>query len=217
MAKRYLIDTPDRLPAGVRYLFILEGQDEVGLFERLLAACGAGNDAKTVCVHGIKKIQAETRRLLRKPEAAALRSVTIVGDADADPRPALDRLWGAFELQPAEFRKARQQGFLVKGDCRYAVWVSPGSGRPGALEDLVLDTLDDKTRSCIDELWRCAGGNARKATPSSKAAVAVWVALRDDRGLGLGTAFERGLVDLAHSAFKPLRSLLHDQLAHRPA
>jgi hypothetical protein len=141
-------------------------------------------------------------------------------DADADPDGRRDGVWNALvelaEVPAASAETGKARGWLVHRGTRYAVWLSPGCGRSGRIEDLVSVTIDRKTRRQIRELWRRSSvAKARK--PSSKAVVAVWIALRDDQGLGLGSAFEKGLVELDHPAFGPLRRVIDEQLAHRPA
>ncbi|MCS6780152.1 MAG: hypothetical protein NZ555_10680 [Geminicoccaceae bacterium] len=210
-----ILEEPKDLPGGTRHLFLAEGAAEVGLLSQILRSLCAGEDAVITCVKGVERIGPLVKRLVQPPAKNDLASVTVVADADNDPRARLDQIWGAFPIDEDSRAYGEKEGSVVVGATRYAAWLSPGCGKSGRIEDLVLGTVDPKTRNCVRELWRCATGAKKKKSPSSKAEVAIVIALRADEGLGLGSAFEKGLVHLDHRAFDPLRILLREQLAHQ--
>lgn len=204
----------------VRHLFLAEGGAEEGLVNALLRRQKTSPTTSLVgCLKGIQRLHDVLRALVTEPEWADLHSVTILLDADDNPQGRLSNTWDALGeivgITEQSVAAGKQRGWTLSGGTRYALWLNPGKSRRGTIEDLVLDTLDPKARDCIATLWHCATGHAKAREPSPKAEVAVWLALRADLGLGLGTAFERGLIDLDHRAFEPLRQLIDEQLSYR--
>jgi hypothetical protein len=189
----------------------------VGLLSTLLAKANQSTDALIVCAKSSDNIRPLIRRLLTFPEAREIVSIAIFGDADSNFTRSRDKFWGAFGIDGARRDVGKRNGFLEEGNKRYAVWISPNNKGPGTIENMVLDTFDRKTRKCIADLWQCTGGSGAVQGPSAKAEVAVWIALRNDAGAGLRTAFEKGLIDLDHQAFARLCSLVKAQLAHGAA
>lgn len=209
------LQKPDSLPPGTRHLFLAEGQAEVGLLRQLLKSLCAGDDAAILCAEGVERIPQLIKRLVQPPAMGDLRSVTVVADADSDPSSRRKRIWDALPMSDSACASGKVEGSTVDGSPRYAVWLSPDNSRCGRIEDLVLETIDPTIVEEIRNLWRSLAGLAKDPSPSSKALVAIWITLRENAGVGLGTAFERGLIDLDHRAFEPLRQLIDEQLSYR--
>lgn len=170
-----------------------------------------------VCLEGVKRLDVVLRSLASDPEWQNLLSVTILVDADNQPRGRWEEVWDTLgriiKLPDQIVAQGKRVGTVEDGTIRYGVFLAPSQDRPGRIEDLVLETIDPDIRTCISRLWDCAHAHARASHPSAKAEVAILIALRDDQGLGLGTAFERGLIDVGHAAFEPLRQFVDAQLA----
>lgn len=204
----------------VHHLFLVEGHAEEGLVKVLLrnSTCPA-SQISIKCLEGINNLDLALRQLVSEPEWQMLHSVTIVLDADDDPQKRLEDVWQRLKTQLScstlEIAHAKQKGIILYRGTRYAVWLNPGPGQPGKIEDLVLKTVDPDCVAYIQRIWRKTSPRDCVGPPSAKALVAVWIACRANKGLGLGTAFERGLIDVGHDAFEPLTNLIRDQLAHK--
>lgn len=209
------LQKPDSLPPGTRHLFLAEGRAEVGLLRQLLKSLCAGDDAAILCAEGVERIPQLIKRLVQPPAMGDLRSVTVVADADSDPSSRRKRIWDALPMSDSACASGKVEGSTVAGSPRYAVWLSPDNSRCGRIEDLVLETIDPSIVDEIRHFWRRVGHRNKDANPSSKAIVAIWIALCANEGFGLGTAFERGLIDLDHRAFEPLRQVIDQQLSYR--
>lgn len=210
---------PSLAGKNVAHLFLVAGRAEQGLVNALISR--EKLDPKSVfiyCVEGLTNFPDALRSLVSEREWRALSSVTILVDADEDPSARSQSIWDTLQhhagLDRGRVEQAKRRGWLVDKGIRYALRVSPGGGGAGRIEDLVLRTIDREARRQIRELWR-RSSVAKAREPSSKAEVAVVIALRTDQSLGLESAFEKGVFDLRDEAFGPMCALIRDQLGHR--
>ncbi|MCS6781387.1 MAG: hypothetical protein NZ555_16985, partial [Geminicoccaceae bacterium] len=139
-----------------------------------------------VCVQGVNNLSHVLRALVTEPEWTKLLSATVILDADDDPKGRSDSIRDAFRdragLSPRAAREGKQKGFVAENGIRYAAWLAPGNGRRGQIEDLVCETIDQRVREHICDLWRSVHGDEGER-PSSKAEVAIFIALCANRGL----------------------------------
>lgn len=170
-----------------------------------------GDEVVVVCAEGVKNISVLIKRLVQPP--GGLRSVTVVADADQNPARRREEMWDSLPIADTARASGKANGSAVADSIRYAVWLSPDNSRCGRIEDLVLDTIHPDIVKKICRLWRCKSRRTKNAEPSAKAIVAIWIAWDQNAGVGLRTAFERGLIDLKHPAFAPLRKLVDEQLS----
>jgi hypothetical protein len=206
--------------AGTKHLFLVEGQPEEGVVRAILRRDGHDKSATQIrCLKGVTNLKSVLRTLVSEPEWHELGSVTVVVDADDDPEARSTSVWNALgtecRLPDAEVDRGKKDGYVVSGSIRYAVWLSPGDGSHGTIEDMVVATIEHDVRDRIMAFWKQGQKDPNEAEPTAKAIVAIWLALKTNKGIGLRTAFERALIDLDHPAFEPLRELIRTQLGHR--
>ncbi len=136
-----------------------------------------------------------------------LEVVIVTRDANGDASAAFDSACDALRQHNLPVPNAVAE-YAVGARMRAAVYVFPGEGAAGALEDLVLRTIPDEESRCIDAFFAC--GEAAGAAPRQiqKARIQAWLALRADTVGSLGIAFKKGLIDVSHEAFVPFRDFL---------
>ena len=106
-----------------------------------------------------------------------------------------------------------------EGRFRVGVFLFPGDGRTGCLEDLCLDAIrTDPAWPCINSYFECLdrSGLIRPSlgTMKSKARFHAWLASRERANFGsLAVAAEAGAIPWDHAAFDPLKTFLRTLFA----
>ena len=80
----------------------------------------------------------------------------------------------------------------------------------GMLEDVCLASLAERPElECVGKYLACCTEKGQPAPPNlAKARLHAWLATQDIREYQLGRAAQQTLLDLAHSAFDPLRAFV---------
>lgn len=130
-------------------LLIVEGKDEESVFGQLLVELGI-TDVQIIECGGNIQFKTNFPALTKSPGFADVSSYAIVQDGDANPRGALDRVQGVLKKceQPVP---ASAETFVDKHGVRVGIYILPGAGVPGMLEDLYLATLQGTpVLGCVD-------------------------------------------------------------------
>ena len=188
-------------------LLLGEGKDEVRLFQALLSHL-AITDVQCLDYGGKSKLAGFLNTLPTAPGYRDVVSLGVTRDAD-------DSAAGAFSSACAGLRAAGllepgAPGVLAAGKPSVCVMILPGTAT-GALEDLVLASLDDDAcMSCVTAFFQCAQTTADHFPTSSesKARLHAWLALQTVPDKRLGEAAQAGMFDWTRPAFSELVSFV---------
>lgn len=134
-------------------LLLVEGNDEVELFDKLLADLGLV-DVEIRNIMGKTRFRQNIKGLPTFTGFGKVTSVGIVTDADKQPQGTFDSICDALEAAGLPRPTAPLQP--VGDDPQVAVMILPGDGREGMLEDLCLESVaDDPAMPCLEEYFRC--------------------------------------------------------------
>jgi len=137
-------------------LLLVEGNDEVKLFDKLLADLGLV-DVEIRDIMGKTKFRKNIKGLPKFTGFGKVTSVGIVTDADKQPQGTFDSICDALEAAGLPRPTAPLQP--VGDDPQVAVMILPGDGREGMLEDLCLESVaDDPAMPCVEEYFGCLEG-----------------------------------------------------------
>lgn len=189
-------------------LLLGEGREEELFFTELLKALGR-TDVAVRQYRGKDRLRTDLAALTQQAGFGGVRTLAITRDADDSEEAAFRSVVGA--LRNIKLDAPMDPGKFTGGKPRVGVFILPGGGLEGALEDLCLRALaDDPTLACADAYLECLAqqdirhaGNAR-----SKARLHVWLASRSRPDLRLGEAATAGEIPWAHSAFDDLKAFL---------
>ncbi|MER2514472.1 MAG: DUF3226 domain-containing protein [Nitrosomonas ureae] len=198
-------------------LLLVEGNDEVTVLSLLLDTIGI-TDIQIIDCGGNIQFKSKFPVLIKSPEFSDVTAYAIIQDADSNAP-------GAFESIQYQLSKHLQptpvsvETFVEKNGVRVGVFVLPGAGLPGMLEDLYLKTLEgtpvlECVDSCVDEISkRCPPSTVKGifGLPTQRLAKA--------RALGtlmatsaphnrLGHAAKDGYWNFSHGAMQPLIEFL---------
>jgi hypothetical protein len=201
-------------------LILGEGIDEVEFLGSLLDHLGLV-DVDVFQYGGKGKLAAYLQDLPNRTGFSRLKRLCITRDVDHpdDSRytpvaSILQSIRGA--LQPRPVPAAVEQIVGGSGNLQIGIFLLPGQGRDGALEDICLEVIaDDPAAGCLDEFFRCLDASLsprpKLKTMLAKARVHAWLASRevaDLARLGLATKGDYRYVDWDHRAFDPLKAFL---------
>jgi hypothetical protein len=134
-------------------LLLVEGKDEVKLFDKLLADLNIG-DVEIRDIMGKTRFRKNIEALPSLSGFGRVTSIGIVRDADTDPKGAFDSICGA--LQAAGLPRPTEPLQPAGDDPRVMVMILPDAETPGMLEDLCLESVaDDPAMACVAEYFRC--------------------------------------------------------------
>jgi hypothetical protein len=187
---------------------VVEGDDAVRFFKALLKHVGLGG----IQVHnfgGISELAAFLKALRdTRGFRETVASVGIVRDADNDSDSAFESAQGA--VRGAGWDVPQQPMVSAGQDPKVAILILPGAGRPGMLEDLLLEAVGtDPVMGCVDEYFRCVAQSAESSPRlMAKARAHAFLASRQRPQLRVGEAAEAGYWRLDSAAYNHVREFL---------
>ncbi len=195
-------------------LILGEGVDECNFFTAVAAHLGR-DDVQVDHFGGKRRIAEGLKAIVRRPGFRThVTSVGVVRDADYLDDPTADPAAAAFDsvchaLIGAGLNVPPAPGVGGRGTPTVAVFIMPGEGRPGMLEDLCMSSVPAAEAGCADDYFACVARHSGR-TPQrhtlAKARVRAWLATSTDPDIRLGVAALSGKVwDLSQPAFDAVR------------
>ncbi|HWX19821.1 MAG TPA: DUF3226 domain-containing protein [Candidatus Binatia bacterium] len=171
-------------PIAETRVLVGEGREEVLFFGALLVHLGIHGIQVEEC-KGKDGLPLYLRTLKVRTGFAGLMKLGIVRDADDNPTGAASRVDTA----------VAQAGFPAH--IAVTRLILPGAGKPGALENLCLETIaGHPIETCIETFIECAARATRithsGTTRKAKARVRTWLASHAEPDLRLGHVAEKG-------------------------
>jgi len=157
---------------------------------------------------GKRKLAGQLNLLHVTPGFGLVRSLGVVQDADNDHRATFAGVCGALRRAGLPVPSS---GLQPAGEHpKVVVLIIPGEGKPGALEDVCLESIkDDPAMRCVDQYFECLKGRGiREPAQISKAKAHAFLASRRIPDLRLGDACQQHYWPFEHEAFADLRKLL---------
>lgn len=199
-------------------LLLVEGKDELSVFAEILNAIGR-DDIQLIECGGNIQLKTKFPALIKSPGFFNVTSYAIVQDADNNAASALDRVQSLLRRcdQPVP---TTSETYVDRDGLRVGIYILPGAGVTGMLEDLYLTTIaGTAVLECVDRfvadlLERCPPvvGRGQFAVPGATAKVRALGTLMATAGPHnrLGLAAKDGYWDVTHAAMVPLTSFIRD-------
>ena len=172
-----MLTTPK--PITKSKIILVEGRDELNLFNELLADQKLADAIEVMEVGGKEKFMTNLRALPNRSGYKNVASLGIVRDADANPESAFQSICSVLEnvklpvpLAPLQPKHGRPQ---------VTVMIIPHD-KPGMLEDICLDSVsDDLAMDCVAQYFQCLQEKQRilAANDIPKARVSAFLASRE--------------------------------------
>lgn len=225
-----------RLRSPATKLILGEGKDEVGFFRAFLAHHGIAGvtveeykfvkrlgGGRKLRITGVAAVTRTLRALPSRIGFVDLAKICVTRDVDV--KPIADIMAGIGNaLRDADLPSPNRPDAFVESDrgVRVGVFLLPGQGREGTLEDLCLEAIrDDPAWPCIESYFSCLHEQGleqpKLASMISKAKIQAWLASRKTADLArVGIAAQKGYIDWDHAAFDPLKTFLRSLFEDSP-
>lgn len=197
-------------------LLLVEGRDEVNLFQALISDCFEDDPGIQVIDAGGKDKFSRNLRAIQTAAMAvpALQSIGVVRDADDDASAAFDSVCDG--IRSVDYEPPMNHGEFSNGMPAVGVFIVPDGNEPGAIETLCRRSRQGNvTAACVDEYLNCLEvRNASRSTNADKSFAHAYLAATDEPLARVGEGALQGVWDFATPAFAPLAQFVR-QLAVR--
>ena len=196
-------------------LLLVEGRDEVNLFDALMKHClDAESKVQVIDAGGKDRFPRNLKALYTAAQAGpSLRSIGVVRDADDDAA-------GAFRSVCGHIRNAGYEPPAVHGEFSDAapsigVFIVPNGVEPGAIETLCRRSKEgNEVARCVDEYLNCLDGNdAMQSTNEDKSFAHAYLAAMEDPVARVGEGAKQGVWDFESAAFEELSDFVRELAA----
>ena len=196
-------------------LLLVEGRDEVNLFDALMKHClDAESKVQVIDAGGKDRFPRNLKALYTAAQARpSLRSIGVVRDADDDAA-------GAFRSVCDHIRNVGYEPPAVHGEFSDAapsigVFIVPNGVEPGAIETLCRRSKEsDEVAKCVDEYLNCLDGNeAMQSTNEDKSFAHAYLAAMGDPVARVGEGAKQGVWDFESAAFGELTEFVRELAA----
>jgi hypothetical protein len=194
----------DHLPFKESLLLLVEGRDDQALFAAIATLLAADEDVVDLQIRDMNGHTDWHKRMaqIAKDEyfRKNVRAVGLVQDADTDPVAARTRCEEALRKSELPTSQALRTG----------IFIVPSALRPGAVEDLCLDSISGTPR--LDRAMEYIDGLPDAGLPQvkhrDKAVLQAYLAAKPNLCKTLWLALRRGCFDMSHEAFADPREFL---------
>ena len=196
---------PQSISGSIQLL--VEGNDQRNFFSALCDEIAVA-DVQIQNFGGVPELRGFLLALSNAPDFGRVSSIGIVRDAERNAADALRSVQGS--LHNAGLPAPDRPGVRVGEHPAASVLILPGDNRPGMLETLLCETIEDTPEArCIDAFFECV-----EALPDvsigrrDKARAQAWLATRPDPHVSVGVAAQKDYWDLDHAALGQVRDFL---------
>lgn len=198
------------LPIAKPVLILGEGKDEAEFFAALLRYMTISN-AQAIHYGGKDNLAPFLRYAVGATGFEQVTHLVVTRDADRDPNGALASAQNALRAVslpvPYNAEETASSQSLHVG-----VYIMPGQGRTGALEDVCLQSLEDALETpCVTAFMECLEDKIPvESFPEqpTKTRMLLYLAAQRKDVTSIGVAAQKGLLDFQHPAFAPLINML---------
>ncbi len=196
-------------------LLIVEGNHERDTFDAWFRALGI-NDIQILPIGGKTQLAENLAALVRQPNFPSVVSLVIVRDADDNPSRAFQSVADA--LRRVDLTSPAVAWAFQNGTPRVAVIILPSADRTGALEELLIQTVENDPLhpAAIQLIEDTVGalsidGAPRRPPPEhrrGKARLHAFLSTYEEPDRDPGKAALAGAWNFAHPALQPLLQIL---------
>ena len=194
------------------WLLLVEGKDEVNLFEELMKHCfDAEPTVQVIDAGGVRKFPNRLRAIQAACRARpTLRSIGVVRDADNDAAGAFRSVCD--HVRNTDYEPPAVHGELSDATPSIGVFIVPNGEEPGAIETLCRRSKEgDAAAACVDEFLNCLDEHAAmRSTNVDKSFAHAYLAAMQDPVARVGEGAMQGAWNFDSPAFAELSGFLRE-------
>ena len=187
-------------------LLLVEGRDEVNLFDALMKHClDAERTVQVIDAGGKDRFPKNLRALFTAAQARpSLSAIGVVRDADHNAARAFRSVCD--HVRNVGYQPPAAHGEFSDATPSIGVFIVPNGKDPGAIETLCRQSKEgDDVAKCVAEYLTCLDGNeAMRSTNEDKSFVHAYLAAMDDPVARVGEGARQGVWDFDSAAFAEL-------------
>ncbi len=195
-------------------VFLAEGKAEWLFIDKVLKASDASmRDCVVFLLEGYTGLENKIRLLLWEENSNNISSLGIMLDANNVPDQRLRKAANALKRAgfPSNENELRDGGICADGARRTSVFLSPGQGRKGRIEDLIIEEIRTTDLfDCVSGFKACVEGV--RCQIDDKGVVQTYISARAGDLCGVGRAFQKGVLDINHDAYRTARIFVQNLL-----
>lgn len=202
------------MPVEIRepYLLLVEGKDDKHFFCNIAEKMRAIENLQAEPLEGKSKLKDKISAFKNERGfETVVKRIGIVRDSDLDDDPFRSV---CDALKEAGLTAPEEQLQLSNGTPQVVVFILPGGDKPGNLEDLCLESVEDQdAMQCIDEYFRCLEARCNKDVlppdnKRSKAKLHAYLAAGAEPGKPIGIAVKKDYLAWDSAAFEKVRNFI---------
>jgi hypothetical protein len=201
-------------------LFLVEGVSEEGFVQKVLDDLN-DKDSLVFCFAGLGRLNTVLTSIAGAPGFNQLKLLGVMLDAETDYTARVSSLLSLFKKHQIDLNEADLRNGMPNyaGPCPIGIYISPGNGSAGRIEDLVMNEINGSAiSSCINQYAYCVSAAVSKALDSKSIVQTYISAWAGNRNLsGVGRAFEANVLKVRHPAYDGPRTLVEQLIKGKAA
>ena len=201
-----------RLALEEDILLLVEGRDEVGLFNGLIKNCLQGNKSQIQVLDagGKEKFKDNIETIRTLALKRTLRSIGIIRDADDNPQGSFDSVCNS--LRSVGYEPPAAHAEFSDATPSVGVFIVPDGSQPGAIETLCRHSVEgEDAAKCADEYMEClTTHDALQSKNADKTFTHAYLAAMRDPVARVGEGAQQGVWDFQSPAFGALSQFVRD-------
>ncbi|MDP8220315.1 MAG: hypothetical protein P9X26_03145 [Candidatus Stygibacter frigidus] len=211
MGIEIMIDNP-KIQIVLQRLLLVEGKDEENFFNAFFKELDIDN-IQIIVTGGKRKLKGNIEALIKIPNFEDIVTIGIIQDSDDNYNATMDRIFNS--LDNVGLSSIKQQGLFSSHSPAIGIFIMPGEGEKGALEDLCLKAVhSDPVVTCVESFINCI----RELTPSvskiSKRFCAAYLAGKKELVSSVGLAAHKKYWNFSSPVYSNLKDFLF-KLSHQ--
>ena len=197
-------------------LLLVEGRDEVNLFDALMKHClDAESTVQVIDAGGKDRFSKNLKAISTAARARpSLRAIGVVRDADNDAAGAFRSVCD--HIRNVGYEPPAAHGVYSDATPSMGVFIVPNGEEPGAIETLCRQSREgDDVAKCVDEYLNCLDGNdAMRSANEDKSFAHAYLAAMEDPVARVGEGARQGVWDFESVAFAELSEFVRTLAAN---
>lgn len=187
---------------------LVEGNDMKNFFEAFSKHLDRGPEVQIHNFGGGSDMAGHLAALVNAPGFERIvQSIGIVRDAERNAKNTFQSVQTA--LRKANLPVPAASEARVAGKPAISVLILPGGNRPGMLETLLCESIEqDASKDCIDAYFHCLDAKGIDVKRPDKARARVYITTKPDAHVSVGVAAKKNYWTFEHGAFAHVRKFL---------
>jgi len=199
-------------------VILVEGRDQIYFFKSIIEKSGY-RDITIINYGGVDQLRGRFPVILKTPGFREnVKSIGIVRDAETNAESAIQSVSSILSLHGFPRTIGVLNPAKRNDGLKAVIFIMPGQGFSGMIEDLCLESVrDDPAMCCVEAFINCIQNKYLQQELSngsgftcrlSKAKLHAFLASREEPGLKFGEAISRGYIPLDNSCFNEIKTFM---------